>query len=251
MTDEEARALIAVTLQSKWVYRHLTGEDRAVLYMLAQRTGLRRGELRSLTPFSFDLQGIPPTVKVKAARSKRRKDDTLPLSSEVAGVMADYLADRDPKQPVWPGSWWRRAAEMLRKDLAEAGIEPVDNNGKVLDFHGQRTTFITSLARTGVAPATTQRLARHSDMKLTMGPYTRLEMMDLIPAIENLPGLQPASPIDTDAQIDEEATIRSGTDDPHLAGVVRVWPSLSEHVRRAILALVASDKQHESVPSDD
>ena len=44
-------------------------------------------------------------------------------------------------------------AEMLRLDLADAKIEPEDAQGRVVDFHGQRTTFISALARAGVSPA--------------------------------------------------------------------------------------------------
>jgi len=242
MTDDEARALIAATLQSKRVYRRLNGEDRAVLYMLAQRTGLRRKELRSLVPASFDLECVPPIVKVHAAESKRRQKELLPLPSEVARVMADYLVDRDPRQRIWPGSWWRRAAEMLRDDLAEAGIDPVDDEGRVLDFHGQRTTFVTSLARAGVSPATAQRLARHSDVKLTMGTYTRLEVEDLLSAVEKLPDLRPRpKPTTNDGQPNHrEVSDLAGAGDPRLGGVIRAWPNLPEQIRRAIVALIHS-----------
>jgi integrase len=139
------------------------------MYLVAQRTGLRRGELRSLTGRSFDLMSDPPTVAVKAGNSKRRKKELLPLSKETAQCLTTYLANRKPGDPVWPGFWWQRSAEMLRLDLLNAGIEPVDDEGRVVDFHGQRMTFITGLARAGVAPATAQRLARHSDINLTMG----------------------------------------------------------------------------------
>jgi len=240
MTDDEATALIAATLKSKRVYRGLAGEDRAVLYMLAQRTGLRRKELRSLVPSSFDLGSVPPIVKVDAAQSKRRQKGIIPLPSELARVMADYLVDREPGQRVWPGSWWRRAAEMLREDLAEAGIEPVDDQGRVLDFHGQRTTFITSLARAGVSPATAQRLPRHSDIKLTMGTYTRLDVQDLLSAVEKLPDLRPAAAPRGGDIPDERTTKKAATNTHRLAGLIRAWPDLPEHVRQVILALVSA-----------
>ena len=91
-------------------------------------------------------------------------------------MLATYLADRDPDRAALARRWWQRSAEMLRQDLLNAGIEPEDDEGRVVDFHGQRTTFITGLARAGVAPAMAQRLARHSDINLTMGVYTRLGM---------------------------------------------------------------------------
>ena len=117
------------------------------MYTLAQRTGLRRKELRSLTPGSFDLDSNPATVQVEARNSKRRKRDLLPLSADVAETMREYIAGRPPQKLLWPGGWWHRSAEMLRFDLVDAKIEPEDDTGRVVDFHGQRTTFITALAR--------------------------------------------------------------------------------------------------------
>ena len=48
LSDEEAQKLVEKTNASTAVFRGLTGQDRAIMYLLAQRTGLRRGELRSL-----------------------------------------------------------------------------------------------------------------------------------------------------------------------------------------------------------
>ena len=56
--------------------RGLTGADRAVLYLLAARTGLRASELASLTPASFDFP--VPCVTVEAAYSKHRRKDVQP-----------------------------------------------------------------------------------------------------------------------------------------------------------------------------
>jgi len=213
------------------------------MYTLAQRTGLRRKELRSLTPGSFDLVGNPPTVQVEARNSKRRKKDLLPLSADVAETMREYLANRPRDKRVWPGGWWRRSAEMLRLDLADAKIEPVDAQGRVVDFHGQRTTFISALARAGVSPAMAQKLARHSDINLTMGTYTRLQVEDLAGAVGKLAELRPDAPPGgrpVAAVHEQEKTI---TDDPHLAGIIAAWPQLSVQVRQALFGLVqaASD----------
>jgi len=57
----------------------MTGPLRGLVYQLAVETGLRVSELRSLTWGSFDLDADPPTVTVKAAYCKHRRDDTLPL----------------------------------------------------------------------------------------------------------------------------------------------------------------------------
>jgi len=72
LTDEEAQILVNTTRRSERVFRGLNGEDRAVMYTLAQRTGLRRKELCSLSPASFDLTSHPPIVRVRAGDSKHR-----------------------------------------------------------------------------------------------------------------------------------------------------------------------------------
>jgi hypothetical protein len=52
------------------------------------------------------------------------------------------------------------------------------------------------LARAGVHPKTAQQLARHSDINLTMGVYTKLDLRELAEAVELLPSLDGA--VDTD-----------------------------------------------------
>jgi integrase len=74
---------------------------------------------------------------------------------------------------------------MLRIDLMNVGI-PSSDVGRVVDFHALRTTFITSLARAGVAPAMAQKLARHSDINLTLGTYTKLHLGELAHAVGKL-----------------------------------------------------------------
>jgi integrase len=112
--------------------------------------------------------------------------------------MREYIVDRSVGEKVWTGSWWEKSAKMLRQDLTDAGISPVDEQGRVVDFHGQRMTFITGLARAGVPISTAQKLARHSDVNLTLGTYTHLEMSELAGAVGKLPKLalgNDASPV--------------------------------------------------------
>jgi integrase len=242
LTEDEALRLIKTTMKSKKVYCRLTGGDRAVMYMVAQRTGLRRKELRRLTPKAFNFDVEPGTVTVKAADAKGRKSDVLPLAKDIAATVRKYVKGRDPNNPVWPGSWWRRSAEMMRLDLRAAGIKPVDSEGRVVDFHGQRTTFITSLARAGVTPAKAQRLARHSDINLTMGTYTQLGVEDLQSAVDDLPVLNPTHGCDK-----MSSDHANGSDEAHdLSQVTEAWPDLSDHIKRAILALVSSAKTEDS-----
>jgi integrase len=127
-------------------YRELSGLDRALLYTVAANTGLRAGELASLTADSFDLEADQPTVAVEAAYSKHRRHDVLPLRADLAVLLRPFVSDlrsratsavqdcverEDGSEAVaggdsasatrlWPGTWADRAAEMLAGDLAAA-----------------------------------------------------------------------------------------------------------------------------------
>ena len=191
-------------------FRTLSGEDRAVLYHVAVTTGLRAGELASLTPKSFDLTSDPPTITVEAAYSKHRRQDILPLRPDVADVLRKYLMQcgRAHNEPLWPGSWSRKgSAVMIRKDLEAAEISYVDEANRVFDFHSLRHQFISTLARGGAHPKEAQALARHSTITLTMDRYTHLAVVDLTSALDRLP------PIPTTAPTEEVAEQRAtGTD---------------------------------------
>jgi integrase len=51
-----------------------------------------------------------------------------------------------------------------------------------------RHLFITNLERAGIRPKMAQTLARHSDVRLTLGVYTHVELHDQTAAIGALPG---------------------------------------------------------------
>lgn len=132
--------------------RGLPGPRRALLYRLALTTGLRAGELASLTASSFDLDADPPTVRVEAAHSKHRRVDVLPLRRDVAGELSQLAAD-----PLFPGSWPSRPVAILKPDLESARI-PYRTPAGVFDFHSLRHQFISDLAQSGVHPKIAQTL---------------------------------------------------------------------------------------------
>lgn len=70
------------------------GRARALLYKTAVLTGLRRGELASLTVGSLDLAADPPCLTLAAADEKSREGNTLPLRSDLAAELREWLADR-------------------------------------------------------------------------------------------------------------------------------------------------------------
>jgi integrase len=172
LAEAELRALLEAAGRSDAAVEGLSGRDRVMLYAAAMVTGLRASELASLSPSSFDLSVDRPTVRVKAAYSKNRRESVQPLPLDVADALRSYLAARPAGQAVWPGAWPKNAAEMVRADLSAAGIPYRDGEGRVADFHALRHSYITLLERSGVSPKLAQELARHSDIRLTMNVYT-------------------------------------------------------------------------------
>jgi len=96
-------------------------------------------------------------------------------------------------------------AERERSDF----LTYCDEDGCFADFHANRHTFITNLARAGVPLSTARKLARHSDPKLTSTIYTHLEVHDQAAAIQSLP----SPPTDTPESDQSEPLQATGTDD--------------------------------------
>ena len=216
LPDEFAR-LVEAARRGKRI-EGISGPDRAMLYVLAAWTGFRKGELGSLTLRSLRLDDDPPTATVAACYSKRRRQDTQVLHPEVVRQLKEWLAAKrhlDPGKPLFPisgrvpGGFERKTSKMISRDLAaardkwldEVTDEPAEtqrrlktdflcysnHDGLYADFHGLRHGFITGLARAGVSPKMAQTLARHSDIRLTMGVYTHVELADQSAAIHALP----------------------------------------------------------------
>jgi site-specific recombinase XerD len=191
LDQTELTRLVQKTKSGK-SFRGLTGDDRAMLYLVALNTGLRANELASLTVSSFKLDDESPTVTVEAAYSKHRRRDVLPLRGDVVAALREYLGTGNGAKPpgrLWPRSWYRASATMLRIDLKAAEIPYQTDDGQVFDFHALRHQFISNLARAGVHPKAAQALARHSTITLTLDRYTHVDLPDLSSALDRLPAI--------------------------------------------------------------
>ena len=62
-----------------------------------------------------------------------------------------------------------------------------NQEGLFADFHANRHTFISNLGKMGVPLATAQKLARHSDPRLTSNLYTHIDIAEKSAAIDALP----------------------------------------------------------------
>ncbi len=115
---------------------------------------------------------------VEAAYSKRRRRDEQPIPARIVHELRHFLGKKEPGAFVWPGTWNEKAAKMLRADLKEAKV-PYETASGVFDFHALRHYFVSNLSRGGVHPKMAQKLARHSDINLTMNTYTHVELEEL------------------------------------------------------------------------
>ena len=161
---------------------------RAVVYLMAATTGLRRGELRQLVWGDLDLDGPAPVVTLRAATTKNRRSQSLPLTDELACELRSLRGTScSGRARVFRRLVPRR--ETVKKDLERAGISILDDCGRKVDFHALRMTFCTMLAEEGVGERVRQELMRHRDARLTNQTYTDPARLQLAEAVRLLPPL--------------------------------------------------------------
>lgn len=176
--------------------------ETASLYMrmlleVALCTGLRLGELHSLTTDHFDPVGM--TLRVDADHDKNRtlRHQRLPArlvkpltefieSGAAIALYKRYYSRRDctriiPENPLLfvPS----HAARSLAQIAERAGVAWVTTEGKI-DFHALRVAYINLLIDSGANPKTTQELARHKTLDMTMNVYGRAKAPHIVDAVE-------------------------------------------------------------------
>jgi integrase len=201
----------------------LLGRERALIYKTLVLTGLRKGELESLTVAHLHLDDAVPYLTLDAADEKNREGNDIALRDDLAADLRDWLADKlrrlqdevrqtggpiparlPPDTPLFDVP--SRLVMILNRDLRLAGIPKRDDRGRTLDVHALRHTFGTLLSKGGVAPRTAQAAMRHSDIRLTMNTYTDPALLDVRGALDALPAL----PLD-DKATEGEAVRATGT----------------------------------------
>ena len=180
------------------------GRERVLLYAVLLTTGLRKGELASLTVDDVVLDDDPPTWRLRAADAKNGEAATLPLTAEVAEALRVWIGDKAEgicRRRVGPTGVEAtrngdplftvpdKLVRILDRDIAAAGIPKRDDRGFTIDVHAMRKTFGTHLARAGVAPVTLKTIMRHKRIETTLKHYTDPRLLDVGSAIGNLPSL--------------------------------------------------------------
>lgn len=190
LTDAELGALIRATeaARPRW-NAALTPADRAVLYRVAAYTGLRASELASLRRESFRLDEVPPVVVVEARDAKGKREEPVPVPAHLVAVLRPWLAGKAAGAKVWPGPWAARKGQSkwLAADLKRAGVAELDDRGRKVLFHSFKRRYVTSLIRAGAGVDEVRELARHRDVKTTLGYYTDRNLPRLGAVADRLP----------------------------------------------------------------
>ncbi len=190
LTAEQFVRLIKNTLHRNSILDRTTGQQRAVLYVLAGTTGLRRKELLGLTWEDIDLSADNPHVRVKACLAKNAKEARQPIPAFVVGLLTalKQATDPEPFDRVFASfSKWINTAGLIRQDLKNAGIERTDKDGNEICFHSLRNSYISFLSNSDTPPKVVQKLARHSDPRLTFNTYARTFAESEQEALTSLP----------------------------------------------------------------
>jgi integrase len=134
----------------------LLGQERALVYKAFLLTGLRRGELASVTVGQLHLDGPVAYLALDAGNDKRREGSDLPLRPDLAADLRGWLASKlhrlqrealDAGRPIparLPPDMLLfhvpvELVKILNRDLRLAGIAKRDDRGRTLDVHALRT----------------------------------------------------------------------------------------------------------------
>lgn len=182
------------------------GRERELIYTTPVLTGLRKGELASLTVGSLDLDSSPAYATVSAAAEKARRGADVPLRDDLAVELRQWLDEKleartsqaratggplpaklPPDVKVFDVP--TAADKVFSRDRDAAGILKVDDRGGFVDLHALRHTFGSHLSRGGVAPRTAYAAMRHGSLDLTMQHYTDSRLLDVVGSLDVSPML--------------------------------------------------------------
>lgn len=165
--------------------------SRQIGYLAAFFTGLRRSELEQLQWGDVHLDTDPPFLSARASTTKNHRRADIVLHPQLeAELRKRRPADVRASDSVFPvGSI--ASMEMMRKDLAAAGIPYKDDQGRQADFHALRGSLCTHLAVHGIDPHTRKEIMRHSELSLTLKNYTDVRQLKTSEAIRVLPAFTP------------------------------------------------------------
>ena len=162
------------------------------LTRFAYFSGRRRGQLCELlwSNVEFDGEGRPACIKFPAKNVKNRKNDVIPLTSELRAIISRQLEDRAIERPdgtttlarhvfhvdgekIKPG----RVSRVWRKHADEAGFPN-------LRFHDTRACFGTNAMRSGKVDEKTFTRLGGWRTDYAAKKYRRINEQDLVDGFE-------------------------------------------------------------------
>ena len=188
----------------------MLGRERELMYKMLVLTGLRKGELASLTIGQLTLDATRPYADLLAKDEKAGRGAKIPLRADLVADLQVFLADRLRRhhenaaregcamplrlavtQPLFDMP--HDSIRVFDRDLAAAEIAKHDERGRVVDIHALRHTFGTHLSKAGVTPRVAMAAMRHSSLELTMNIYTDPVLLDVGAAVDALPAFKAAA----------------------------------------------------------
>ena len=191
LTPEQFIHLVQSTAEKNVLVGRSSGAERATLYLLAGVTGLRRKELLRLTWGNIHLEGNA-FVRVPAKLAKNAKEADQPVPVATVAILQAMKAQARPNDSDRVFACLSRhvnTAAMLRADLTAVELPLTDREGNTIYFHSLRNSYISFLANTATPAKTIQKLARHSDPKLTFNVYARSFEVTEQEAVKQLPDM--------------------------------------------------------------
>ena len=191
LTLEEARRLLEIA------------GPRKLYYSVALLTGFRVSEIQALEWRDIHLDGDRPHVLLRAETTKSKRSDELPLHSSLVLALRHARPDLSPPNSRIFSTVPR--LKTFKRDLDRASIPFEDGQGRTIDRHALKTTFVSWLGLYGVDHRAQGLLARHAPQGITLKHYQDFSLFDLWSEIEKIP-----SPLDG-AEVN--TAIATGTDD--------------------------------------
>jgi len=132
------------------------GDHLTPVVLLAMNTGLRRGELLSLTWADVDLDARMLTVRAENAKSGRQRH--IPLNTEAHAVLAQWASQAHAMGRVFDVASVKKAWTGLLTCARIGGFR----------FHDLRHHFASKLVRAGVDLNVVRELLGHASIRMTL-----------------------------------------------------------------------------------
>ena len=162
------------------------------VFMLALRTGMRKGEIFGLHWSAVDFERRRVTVECSAWRGqlytpKTGKTRVIPMSADLVDVLRAWRRE-SPGELVFPA---RDGRSVLRDPIiANQALDRALERAELrhIRFHDLRHTFVSHLVLRGMSLKVVQVLLGHSPVTMTE-KYAHVADEQLVTAIEALDGL--------------------------------------------------------------